>query len=433
MSDQLGTRLPRPLRPFRVRGYRMLTTSLAASLTASGWWLVAIVWQVIELGGGPVQLSLVMAAAAAGLVLAVLAGGVAADRYPRRRLLIGVETARTAAAGLAAVLALTGVLVLWQLVALAFLVGVAEGFFYPAYSAILPSLLPDDDLLAANGIEGALRPAAEQAIGPMLAAIVVAAASPGLALAGAAAVYLLALVPLLAMPPVAVAAGSPSSPLEDLREGIRYVRRTGWLFATLAFAIVTVLVVVGPIEVLVAFAVRDRTGAGAGGYSLVLAGYGVGGALGSIAVASRRLPRRYLTVMLLMWGLGSAPLAVMGVTDSLFLMAVAAFVVGVTDSAAGVIWGTLLQRRVPRHLLGRVSSLDFFVSLALMPVSMAVAGPVGESLGLPLTFAIAGAIPVVAAGAAIVGWRLWRDEITHPLDDAATPVRSGPAPTATAP
>lgn len=423
MSERIGARLPRPLHPFRVRRYRLLATSLAASLTASGWWLVAIVWQVIELGGGPVQLSLVTAAAAAGLVLAVLAGGVAADRFPRRRLLIGVETARTAVAVLAAVLALTGVLVLWLLVALAFLVGVAEGFFYPTYSAILPTLLPDDDLLAANGIEGVLRPAAQQAAGPMLAAVVVAAFSPGLALAGAAAVYLLALVPLLAMRPVAAAAGSPSSALEDLREGIRYVRRTGWLSATLAFAIVAVLVVLGPIEVLVPFAVRDRTGAGAGGYSLVLAGYGVGGALGSIAVATLRLPRRYLTVMLLLWGLGSAPLAVIGVTDSLVLMAAAAFVVGVTDSAAGVIWGTLLQRRVPRHLLGRVSSLDFFVSLALMPVSMAVAGPVGESLGLPFTFAIAGAIPVVAAAAVIVGWRLWRDEVAHPLDNAGTEVR----------
>jgi hypothetical protein len=79
----------------------------------------------------------------------------------------------------------------------------------------------------------------------------------------------------------------------------------------------------------------------------------------------------------------------------------------------------LLQRRVPPHLLGRVSSMDFFVSLALMPVSMALAGPVGEAIGIPLTFVLAGAIPVFLAVAAILGRRLWRDELDHPLD--ATP------------
>ena len=83
-----------------------------------------------------------------------------------------------------------------------------------------------------------------------------------------------------------------------------------------------------------------------------------------------------------------------------------------------VIWGTLLQRRVPPHLLGRVSSLDFFVSLALMPVSMAVAGPVGEWIGIPMTFVLAGAVPVFLAVAAILAWRLPADEIAHPLDPA---------------
>ena len=72
-----------------------------------------------------------------------------------------------------------------------------------------------------------------------------------------------------------------------------------------------------------------------------------------------------------------------GLTRELWVMAVATFVVGFTVAAAMVIWGTLLQRRVPRHLLGRVSSLDFFVSLALMPVSMALAGPAGEPIGIP--------------------------------------------------
>jgi uncharacterized membrane protein AbrB (regulator of aidB expression) len=80
-----------------------------------------------------------------------------------------------------------------------------------------------------------------------------------------------------------------------------------------------------------------------------------------------------------------------------------------------VIWGTLLQRRVPPHLLGRVASLDFFVSISLMPISMAVAGPVSELIGLRATFLIAGVVPGVAAAVAIVAAKLPHDEIAHPL------------------
>ena len=82
-----------------------------------------------------------------------------------------------------------------------------------------------------------------------------------------------------------------------------------------------------------------------------------------------------------------------------------------------VIWGTLLQRRVPPDLLGRVSSLDFFVSVSLMPVSMALAGPVAEAIGLRTTFTVAGLAPVVFAVVAVVWAKLPQDELAHPLRD----------------
>lgn len=425
--EQPGVRvvrtLPRPLRPFRHRDYRLLVASMGVSLFASGMWTVALVFQVIALGGGPSELSLVMTGLSAGLLVSVLLGGVAADRLPRRALLIGVEVLRIGAVGLVTVLSLTGGLRLWQLTVIAFAVGAAEAFFFPAYSALLPTMLPAEELLAANGVEGMLRPVALQALGPAAAGALVAAIAPGAALAAATAVYVLALLPLLVMRVAPVtAAAERSSVLGDLREAVGYFLRTGWFFATLVFATLLVLVVIGPIEVLVPFAVRDQTGAGPQGYALVLAGYGIGGVLGSFGASAVRLPRRYLTLMILLWGPGSLPLAVMGLTDRLWLMVVAAVAVGVAHSWAQVIWGTLLQRRVPPHMLGRVSSLDFFVSLALMPVSMALAGPVGDALGLPLTFVLAGAIPVFLAVAAILGWRLYRDEIAHPLDTPVTPV-----------
>jgi formate hydrogenlyase subunit 4 len=85
-----------------------------------------------------------------------------------------------------------------------------------------------------------------------------------------------------------------------------------------------------------------------------------------------------------------------------------------------VIWGTLLQRRVPEGLRGRVSSLDFFVSLALMPVSMAIAGPAGAAFGITAVFVVAGIVPVFLALAAIVVPRLDRDELAHLLDHPPT-------------
>ncbi len=415
------TRLPRALRPLRHREFRLLAASAAASLLADGLWVVALVWQVIAMGGTPSDLSVVATATSLGLVAAVLLGGVAADRFPRRAVLVSVEVARAAVPIAAGALALADALSLWPLAALAFAVGAAGGFYYPAWSAVVPTLLPADELLAANGLEGMLRPLAQRAAGPALAGVLVATSSAGVALLGAGVASLVALLPLLAMRPIprslpVDADGDPPSARQQFAEGLAYLFRTGWLFATLAFASLYVLVVIGPIEVLLPFAVRDQVGAGPAGLSAVLAAYGIGSAVGALTVSSLRLPRRYLTVMLLCWGLGALPLVALGLSSLLWVMVVASFAVGLTDATAMVIWGTLLQRRVPGHLLGRVSSLDFFVSLGLMPLSMALAGPAGERIGIPATFVVAALVPPVLAAVALVAWRLPRDELAHPLD-----------------
>jgi MFS family permease len=421
------TRVPRAFRPFAVPQYRVLTVALTLSLFGGGVWLVSIVWQVIELGGSPVELSVVATTNAVGMLAAVLLGGVAADRVPQKRILLTVEATKTVAVATAATLSLAGLVELWHLAVVALVLGLADGFFYPAYSALLPSVLPADQLLAANGVEGTLRPIVMQAAGPAAASGVIAALSPGFAFALVAVSQLLAVLGLLFLRSTPVrrdlgggAGGGGGSALaavwEDLRGGFSYMVRTPWLFATLLYACLMILVLMGPIEVLLPFAVKDQTGGGAGAFALALGAFGIGGAAGSLAVASWRLPRRYLTVMNLLWGAGCLPLVVIGFTDQLWLMVVALFLVGFAFSAATVIWGTLLQRRVPPELLGRVSSLDFFVSLTLMPVSMALAGPVGEAIGIAPAFVIAAVVPVFLAVITIVAARLPRDEIENPLD-----------------
>jgi DHA3 family tetracycline resistance protein-like MFS transporter len=119
--------------------------------------------------------------------------------------------------------------------------------------------------------------------------------------------------------------------------------------------------------------------------------------------------------MMTAWGLGSVPLAVVGTTSSFPVMAAATFAIGVTDGAGMVIWGTLLQRRVPTEMLGRVSSLDFFVSLAFMPLSFAIVGPLSKVVPMQTIFLVAGVAPVLLAVVAVAAAKMPRDEIANPL------------------
>ena len=429
------------LRPFAHREYRVLIAALAISIFGSGMWAVAMVYQVIHLGGGPLELSLVAAAGSVGLVAFVLAGGIAADRGPQRLLIIAVEGANLAVIAAISGLAMTGWLQLWHLAAGSFVLGVGAAFFFPAYSAILPRILPAQDLLAANGMEGTMRPILQQAAGPAVAGILVAALSPSHAVTGVAGCHLLAFIILNFLgrhalaAPVNGAEESGSHPTSssthkrpaktsfrhDLREGVSYTIRTPWLLWTLLWACVSVLFLIGPIEVLMPFVVRDQLGGDSRMFGFLLAVMGVGGAIGSLVTASLKLPRRYLTVMMVCWGAGSLPLAAVGILDSFWTVAAAMFIFGATGSVGMVIWGTLLQRRVPRHLLGRVSSLDFFVSLALMPVSMALAGPAAEVFPIWAIFLFAGGVCPVLAVIAMIAARMPQDELDHPLDPTPVP------------
>ncbi|MGH8938177.1 MAG: MFS transporter [Actinomycetes bacterium] len=419
----MARRVPRALQPLRHEPYRWLFGTLVVSMLEAGLLIVALVWQVVALGGGPTHLSAVTSASAVGMLVTTLVGGALADRIPQKFILIAVELAQAAAIGVAAALSMAGLLEVWHLTVVALISGLAAGLYYPAYSALLPSLLPAKDLLAANGLEGVLRPTLMQAAGTALASDLSDLSSHGLALLAASLAALGAAMLVVGLPTTPVrrelvdtGQNQVVAVLTDVREGFVYMIHTPWLLATLLYASVMILVMMGPFEVLVPFSIKYLAGGGPQEHAYVLAAFGIGGALGSLTVASFRLPRRYLTVMNLLWGIGCIPLVVFGVSSQVWVMVVAGFVMGAMFNGGMVIWGTLLQRRVPPALLGRVSSLDFFVSLAFMPVSMAVAGPVSELIGLRATFLIAGLVPTVLAVITILWARLLTDEIEHPLD-----------------
>jgi MFS transporter, DHA3 family, tetracycline resistance protein len=409
----------RVLAPFGYREYRLLITAVSLSIFAEGMWTVVMALQVIALEDDPAALSLVATCLGVGLVAFLLVGGIAADRLNQRSIIIAVETVNVITTAAVATLGALGALQLWHMALAAGTLGVAAAFFFPAYSALLPRILPGDQLLAANGVEGVVRPVFQRAVGPAVAGVLVGLTLPAVGAVVVAVLFGVGLALLVATRPEVSAAvvDEQTRPhvWRDLRDGCRFMVRTPWLLATLLFASVFVLVVLGPIEVLLPFIAQHRFVDGARSYGFILACFGVGSAVGALTVSSRALPQRYLSVMMGLWGLGSLPLVVVGTTSSFPAMAAATFVIGVTDGAAGVIWGTLLQRRVPRAMLGRVSSLDFFVSLALMPVSFAIAGPLSKVVPMEVIFTVAGVVPVLLAAIAVVAARMPRDELANPI------------------
>jgi DHA3 family tetracycline resistance protein-like MFS transporter len=411
----------RVLAPLRFREFRLLIAAVSIFIFAEGMWTVVMALQVIALADDPSALSLVATCLAGGMLAFILVGGIVADRVPQRAIIITVEAVNVVAVGVVAALGMAGSLRLWHMAVASAVLGIGAAFFFPAYSAYLPRILPAQNLLAANGIEGMIRPTLGQAIGPAAAGVIVGASFPALGSTAVAVLFAVGLVLLVAMRPNAAEHlvedddREKPHPLADLRDGFRFVLRTRWLLWTLLFASMWVLLALGPMDVLLPFIARERFVHGGQVYGFVLAAYGLGSALGAFAVSARPLPRRYLTTMMALWGIGSLPLAIVGATWSFPVMAIALFIVGLASGAGMVIWGTLLQRRVPSHMLGRVSSLDFFVSLSFMPLSMALAGPLSKVVPVQAIFAAAGLVPIVLAAVALTAARMPRDEIAHPL------------------
>src|SRR3954463_11064302 len=161
-------------------------------------WAVVMALQVIELDNDPASLSLVATCLGAGLVAFVLVGGLAADRISQRAIIIAVETVNVIAVSTIAVLGLTGALRIWHMAVAAAALGIAAAFFFPAYSAILPRILPAEQLLAANGVEGVVRPVFQRAVGPAIAGTVVGLSFPALGATTVAVLFAIGLVLLVA-------------------------------------------------------------------------------------------------------------------------------------------------------------------------------------------------------------------------------------------
>jgi MFS family permease len=381
----------------RIRDFALLWAGMSISLVGDGVYFVALAWQVYDLSNSPTALSVVGLAWTLPLALFVLLGGVVTDRVERRRVMIAADLVRALAVAVIGILSLTGAIELWHLIVMAAVFGTGDAFFGPAFTSIVPQIVPRELLLQANALDQFVRPLGFMLLGPALGGWIVATFGPGEAFIFDAATFLASAAALALLSPRPLAAREEAtSMLRDVRDGFAFVRARPWLWATLVAAAIFLLAYWGPIDVLVPYRVRNELGGDAGDYGLVLASGGLGAIAAAAFVGRRGLPRRHISVMYLAWGFGALTLAGLGLGTAVWQLMGFMFFESALFTAGILIWGTLLQTHVPGALLGRVTSLDWFVSTSLVPVSFALTGPVSGAIGVQTTLVLAGVVACTA-------------------------------------
>jgi DHA3 family tetracycline resistance protein-like MFS transporter len=405
------------LRPLRERDFALLWAGMTVSLLGDGIFLVAEAWQVYDIENDPVALSLVGLAWTGGMTAFLLTGGIVSDRIERRRVLIAADLVRAVVLLVTGVLSLAGVLEIWHLVLLAALYGAGEAFFGPAFGALVPEIVAPHHLVEANSLDQLVRQACERLLGPAVGGAVVTLIGAGGAFLVDAGTFAASAACIwgLRVRSLPTPAGIERSARRELREGVAFVRSQPWLWATLVAASLSLLLFLGPLEVLLPFVVRNDLDAGAWGYGAILSAAGAGSVVASLIVSQRGPPRRYLTFAYGMWTVSTVAFIGYAFGTSLWQFMAFAVVFGACETAGMVVWGTLMGSRVPAPLRGRVNSLDWFISIGLTPVSFALVGPISAGIGVDATLVLAGVLPMVVCVVLYLAAGLRRDEDLHPL------------------
>jgi MFS family permease len=399
----------RLLRPLRRRDFALLFAGGTVSLVGDGIYTVALAFQVYALDNSPGALSVVLVCFSASLVACALAAGVIVDRVDRRAVMVVSDAVQLLAIGGMGLLSVTGALEVWHCAVLAVLVGAATAFVNPAATALLPHVVPEEEIVTATSLQQSAQQASVALIGPALGGLLVSAVGPGTALladAGTFAVSAAAVASLRtkARPP---AREEPGNAIREVREGLAYVRGRAWLWGTLLIACIAVLCIEGPVDIALPYVIKNGWQEGAGTYGVLLAVAGLAGIGASLLVGGLGLPRRPVATMIGLWAVSILAIAGFALVDGLLWAVPFALVFG-AGTAGDTIWFALLQTNVPRELLGRVSSLDWMLSFLLLPLSYALAGPLSELLGardLLVVAAVAGASACVALLAAMPAMR----------------------------
>jgi DHA3 family tetracycline resistance protein-like MFS transporter len=384
------------------RDFRLLFAGRSVSLLGDGAFLVALAWEAYTLSNAPTALSLLGISMTVPLIVLLLFGGVVSDRYDRRRVMLLADAARAVLLALLAVLAVSGALRLWHMMVIVAIYGGAQAFFDPASDAILPEILPASQLGEANALEQVARPLTLRLAGPALGGVLVGVLGLGAAFFADALTFMVSAAALWSMssrPSAALhraGAACESTTGRQLLEGWSYVRRHVWLWGTFASAGIAYLLFMGPAEVLLPFMVKHELGGSGIDLGLVLGAGGLGSVACALAMLRSGLPSRSITFIYVVWALATVAVAGYGLATAMWQLMLASLAFNLLETAGTIVWSTMKQRRVPGELLGRVSSLDWLISIGLLPVSFALTAPLAATLGVRTTLIGAGLAGAVA-------------------------------------
>lgn len=374
------------------REFRLLWIGQSASAIGDALVGVALAFAVLEVGGSAGDLGLVFAGFSVPRVLLMLAGGVWSDRLPRRAVMVTCDVVRALTQAVVSTILITGGGQVWHLIGLAVVMGSASAFFQPASTALMPQVVSRGRLQQANALVSVSQSAAH-IFGPLVAGLMVATIGPGWAFAADGASFAVSGGFLLAMRVPGQLAEERRSFLSELADGWQEVVSRSWVVAAIgAFALsnaaLSAFQVLGPVV-----AARDLGGAAAWG--VVLTGGAVGGLVGG-AIALRWKPSRPLVPGFLIMAVATVQLFLLIPPFPAPVIAMGSMVAVGGIVISNAFWDTMLQQHIPPAVLGRVSSYDWTISLALQPIALAVVGPMSESIGLSQTLLTAAGIGIVA-------------------------------------
>jgi MFS family permease len=379
----------------RIRNFRLLWIGEGISLLGDQFYMIALPWLVLSLTGNALAVGTVMAMAGIPRALFMLVGGALTDRFTPRKLMIGSNSARMVFTGLLAALVATNLIQLWMLYVLALLFGLADAFFFPAQTSIVPQLVDKDRLQQGNAmIQGTAH--LSLFVGPVLAGVAITLldrgathTTLGIALAfGLDSLSFLVSIAMLSMMRIE-STNVPTGTAEggvwaSIREGLLYVWNDATLKLVFAITMGLNLLINGPFAVGIPVVARTRFPEGAAAFGLVMSLFGGGALLGTILSGVLPKPSRKLlgTVSLSLLSIMGMGLVVIGFAPTMYIAATAALVMGTSNGYANIMMITWLQQKIAPEMMGRIMSLVMFAAIGLNPVSTALAGTL---IGLNVT------------------------------------------------
>ena len=385
------------LGPLRERQFRRFFVGQAISLLGDGMAPLAVAFAVLELTGSVSDLGYVFAARMAPLVAFLLIGGVAADRFSPRTVILASDGVRFASQSAMAALLISGHADLSHLIALQALNGAATGFFFPAITGMAPLVVSRPRLQQANALRNLAASGGEIA-GPAIAGVLVATAGAGWALAVDAATFGVGMAFLAAvrLPPRTPRQGQSFA--RDLIEGWTEFRSRTWLWAGVLAAGLGNMVWTA-FTVLGAALSKEELG-GPGAWALILSSLSAGAFIGGV-VALRVRPRRPFVAAFGSYLFLGVPIALLALTLPAGLVAAGALLAGAGLLFGNTVWETTLQQKVKPEALSRVTAYDWLGSLALQPLGFALVGPLAAEIGVEATLWLAATALVGISGVAL--------------------------------